>query len=71
MSYILLAKVNMNGGDVTHLEATSFEQAISLAKDYINGDTLKCAGIEKLQSGSCRVWFKNVKLTNPSSTITH
>lgn len=71
MTYLLLTNVDLNGGDLTHLDATSFDQGVSLAKSYINGDTLKCAVLQNLGSGNYRVWFKDIRLTNPSNTKLH
>jgi hypothetical protein len=66
MSYFLL-NGDMRGGDVSQIDASSLEQGIQLAKDYINGDNLKCASIADL-TGTYRVFFKIFHQTNPSKT---
>lgn len=67
MSYFLLDG-DMYGGDVSRVDTGSLEQGIKLAKDYIYGDSQKCATIAEFSTGNFTVFFKNWHQTNPSKS---
>jgi hypothetical protein len=66
MPYTAIREVDFVNGDVSNLTVNSYDQALNLAKGFINGDHLKCVVLQKLGGGNYKVWFKNIRGTNPA-----
>lgn len=71
MPYVLVERLNCNGGQIVHEVASSFELAQERAKDLIHEDYLKCVTIRKRGPTHFDVYLKESVKTNPSTSETH
>jgi hypothetical protein len=58
MSYILIKGIHFWGGDIGSVKIDGYNNAINIAKAYINKDCLKCCNLGDNGNDNWTVWFK-------------